>query len=74
MGEEVDVRKNLENLSFKRPDIFGNEGEKMKDESGGQKYIWDGQNPNMSRTTASVAMVANQQKKIKKELEGKKNS
>ena len=33
-GEEVDVRKNLENLSFKRPDIFGNEGEKMKEEGG----------------------------------------
>ena len=29
-GDEVDVRKNLENLSIKRPDIFGNEGEKMK--------------------------------------------
>lgn len=30
-GEEVDVRRNLENLSFKRPDIFGGEGERRKE-------------------------------------------
>lgn len=29
-GAEVDITKNLSNLSMKRPDIFGGQGEKIK--------------------------------------------
>jgi hypothetical protein len=30
IGDEVDIRGNLENLSKKRPDIFGGKGENLR--------------------------------------------
>jgi hypothetical protein len=36
------------------------------------KIVWDGQAPNMTRTTASIAMIQNQQKKIKEQMKDNK--
>lgn len=62
VGEDIDIRKNLENLSSKRPDIFGGEGEKIKNKIGEkkeEKLVWDGQDPNITRGSGSSAMLAN---------------
>ena len=67
-GEEVDIRKHLDSLSAKRPDIFGGkdqritlrEDEREKEE----KIAYDGQAANLNRSTGSYAMLLHQQKKI----------
>lgn len=69
-GSFVDVSKNLESLSSKRPDIFGGEGQSIrkdegKSENNEEKVMWDGQAPGMSRTSASIAMLQNQKNKQK---------
>ena len=75
-GENVDIRRNLESMSLKRPDIFGvQKSKEVKEEnSQGEKVVWDGQNPNITRTTGSIAMLANEQKKIKGIIKEGKNS
>ncbi len=63
------MRSNLENLGNRRPDIFGGDGRNIsrKEQEGEeqQRIIWDGQAPNVTRTTGSIAMVNNQQRKLK---------
>lgn len=69
-GEEVDIRRNLESLSSKRPDIFGAvENKIVLEEEATERVIFDGQASNLSRTTGGVAMLHFQQKRLKEELE-----
>lgn len=76
IGESVDVSKNLKNLSYKRPDIFGGEGQGIRKQQNKndeeEKIVWDGQAPNMSRTTATIAMMQNQQRKMKEQMRDSK--
>lgn len=58
-------------MSYRRPDIFGGEAQGIKKDDSKkeredeEKVVWDGQAANMSRTTASIAMLQNQQRKIR---------
>jgi splicing factor 3A subunit 1 len=66
--EDNEMKKHLTKLTQKRPDLFGDVNDEMimeehkKAENKGQ-IKWDGYAPNMSRTTANIAMLAQQQKK-----------
>jgi hypothetical protein len=70
-GEEVDIARNLEQLSGKRPDIFGTRENSIlreeREEPKEERVVYDGQAPNLSRTTGSVAMLHYQQKKLKED-------
>lgn len=77
-GEEVDMRQHLDNMSARRPDIFGARDDqinlKNQADPKEERVVYDGQAANLNRSTGSFAMLAQQQKKIKEELEkaGKK--
>lgn len=74
-GEEVDIRRHLESMSLKRPDIFGTQDnhistrEEGRQEESERKVFFDGQSEKMNRSTGSMAMLMHQQKKIKEENE-----
>jgi hypothetical protein len=70
-GQDVDIRRNLESLSTKRPDIFGAQENQitLQEERQEERVIFDGQAPNLTRTTGGIAMLNYQQKKLREEME-----
>lgn len=58
-GNEVNISQNISNLAAKKQDIFGPSDLTFQPPILPNKVnaIWDGQNPNMTRTTASIAMM-----------------
>ena len=68
-GEDVDIRKNLEGLSFKRPDIFGSQDNKMvaEEPSRGSEVAYDGQGPTASKVKGTIAIIEYEKNKLKKQ-------
>lgn len=81
-GSGLDISSNLKQLESKRPDIFGAketnfelEHQSVEKGAAPPKLIWDGQAANMTRTTATIAMMENQQKKLLEQMrDAKKKS
>jgi len=67
------MRQHLDNMSARRPDIFGARDDQinLKNQANQkeERVAYDGQASNLNRSTGSFAMLAQQQKKIKEELE-----
>ena len=62
------MKKHLTKLTQRRPDLFGDVNDEIvleehKKSDNKTQIKWDGYAPNMSRTTANIAMLAQQQKK-----------
>lgn len=66
----LDISQNLKSIESNRPDIFGLSERPTEVEKPQQQpqQIWDGQASNMTRTTATVVMMENQQKKLLEQL------
>jgi len=59
-----DIAKNLKAFARHKPDVFGHSDEQQRfQEQQAGKVIWDGQSGTMTRTTANMAMIAQQQKR-----------
>eukprot|EP01016_Furgasonia_blochmanni_P005765 TRINITY_DN12269_c0_g1_i15.p1 TRINITY_DN12269_c0_g1~~TRINITY_DN12269_c0_g1_i15.p1 ORF type:complete len:755 (+),score=132.50 TRINITY_DN12269_c0_g1_i15:33-2297(+) len=65
-----DIADHLRQFARKRPDLFGGVDDQLitgEDKSGAggsqSKIVWDGQSASITRTTANVAMLAQQQRK-----------
>lgn len=66
-----DITQNLRRFASKRPDIFGKQQEVSDTQPNQQAQqatvdpanpiIWDGQSQSITRTTANIAMMRNQQ-------------
>ena len=66
--EDNEMKKHLTKLTQRRPDLFGDVNDEIvleehKKSDNKTQIKWDGYAPNMSRTTANIAMLAQQQKK-----------
>ena len=75
-GEDVDIRKNLEDMSVRRPDIFGRQEDLIRaredrEQPEAAQQHYDGQAANMNRSTGSMAMLMFQQKKLKEDQDKK---
>lgn len=65
----LDISQNLKSFEANRPDIFGHsEAAPEQEKPQPDKVIWDGQAANMTRTTATVVMMENQQKKLLEQM------
>jgi hypothetical protein len=73
-GTGDEITQNLRRFAAQRPDIFGSQEQaaaqsskpaepQSQSQTGPSPVIWDGQSTSITRTTANIAMLRNQQQK-----------